>query len=65
VKHRTKDQESAGTLELVKYNHFKEAYVLDVNECDATTHDAITSTIDDYRSQQTMTAAEASIDAKS
>jgi hypothetical protein len=40
-KHCTKAQESAGPLELVKYNHFREAYVLDVDEWDATTHDAI------------------------
>jgi len=61
VKHCTKDQESAGTLELVKYNNFKEAYVLDVNEWDATTHDAITYTIDDYQWQRTMPAASSPI----
>jgi len=30
-KHCTKDQESPGALELGKYNHFREAHVLDVN----------------------------------
>ena len=33
--------ESASTLELGKYNQFREAYVLDVNKWDATTQDAI------------------------
>jgi len=32
MKHCTKAQESAGTLELGKYNHFKETYVLDIDE---------------------------------
>jgi hypothetical protein len=30
--HCTKAQESAGTLELGKYNHFRETYVLDIDE---------------------------------
>jgi len=41
TEHCTKARESANALELVKYNHFREAYVLDVDEWDATTHDAI------------------------
>jgi len=32
---------SSGALELGKYNHFRKAYVLDVYECDLTSHDAI------------------------
>jgi hypothetical protein len=34
-------ESSASALELGKYNHFREAYVLDVDEWHATTHDAI------------------------
>jgi len=41
VKHCTEHQESAGPLELDKYNHFGEAYVLDVDEWDVSTHDEI------------------------
>ena len=32
TKHCTKAQESAGTLELGKYNHFRETYVLHIDE---------------------------------
>jgi len=32
---------SASALELGKYNHFRKAYVLDVDEGDVTSHDAI------------------------
>ena len=32
TKHFTKAQESAGMLGLVKYNHFRETYVLDIDE---------------------------------
>ena len=54
--------EGAGAFELGKYNHHREAYVLDVDECDATTGDAI----DVYnRRLRPMPAAEAPIDAKS
>lgn len=31
----------ASALEPAKYNHFKEVYELDINEWDATSHDAI------------------------
>jgi len=41
TKHCTKARKSASALELVKYNHFREAYVLDVDKWDATTQDAI------------------------
>jgi len=56
-KHCLEVQESAGILELVKYNHFGEAYVLDIEEYD-------TSDIYDWRLQP-MLAAEAPMDAKS
>jgi len=32
TKHCTKAQEIAGTLELGKYNHLREDYVLDIDE---------------------------------
>ena len=32
MEHCTKARESAGTLEVGKYNHFREAYVLDIDE---------------------------------
>jgi len=32
---------SASALELGKYNHYRKAYVLDVDEGDVTSHDAI------------------------
>jgi len=41
MEHGMKARESASALELGKYNQFREAYMLDVNEWDATTHDAI------------------------
>jgi len=36
-KHCMKAQESAGTLKLGKYNHFRDAHSLDLDSCDATT----------------------------
>jgi len=62
TKHCTKARERAGAVELGKYNHLREAHLLDVDECDATTRDAI----DVYdRRLRPMPAAEAPIDAKS
>jgi len=39
IEHCTKARESASALELGKYNHLREAHLLDVDEWDLTTHD--------------------------
>jgi hypothetical protein len=62
-KHCMKAQESAGPLEIVKYNRYREAYMLDVDEWDETT--LLSYTIDVHRWLWTVPAAEAPIDAKS
>ena len=54
--------DSASALELGKYNHLRETYVLGVYEGDYT---QLTYTIDDHRRLRPMPAAEAPIDAES